>query len=99
LSAATVAVAAAAAADTFYSSTLESQRKNDLDTGFWNWHEPYPYTHAVVSAMTGGPILIGDGVNGSNRTLVMSTCSGEYICNTSEIQTGWSPHSERPFQR
>jgi hypothetical protein len=27
------------------------------------------------------------------------TCSGEYICNTSEIQIGWSPRSERPFQR
>eukprot|EP01046_Picozoa_sp_COSAG06_P014880 COSAG06_NODE_936_length_11434_cov_610.832554_2_plen_98_part_00 len=27
------------------------------------------------------------------------TCSGEYICHTSEIQTGWSPRSERPFQR
>ena len=29
----------------------------------------------------------------------LTTCSGEYICNTSEIQTGWSPRSERPFQR
>jgi CRP-like cAMP-binding protein len=28
-----------------------------------------------------------------------STCSGEYIFHTSEIQTGWSPRSERPFQR
>jgi hypothetical protein len=27
------------------------------------------------------------------------TCSGEYICHASEIQTGWSPRSERPFQR
>jgi hypothetical protein len=27
------------------------------------------------------------------------TFSGEYICHTSEIQTGWSPRSERPFQR
>ena len=28
-----------------------------------------------------------------------STCSGECICNASEIQTGWSPRSERPFER
>ena len=61
--------------DTFYSSSQETQRKNDLDTGFYMWHEPYPYTHAAVAAMTGGPILIGDGVNGSNRTLVMQTCT------------------------
>ena len=27
------------------------------------------------------------------------TCSGECICNASEIQTEWSPRSERPFQR
>jgi ATP-dependent RNA helicase DDX1 len=27
------------------------------------------------------------------------TCSGEYICNASDIQTGWSPRSERPFER
>ena len=27
------------------------------------------------------------------------TCSGEYICNASEIQTESSPRSERPFQR
>jgi hypothetical protein len=24
---------------------------------------------------------------------------GEYICNASENQTGWSPHFERPFER
>jgi hypothetical protein len=29
----------------------------------------------------------------------LSTCSGEYICHASDIQTGWSPRSERPFQR
>ena len=61
--------------DTFYTSSQETQRRNDLDTGFYMWHEPYPYTHAVVSSMTGGPILIGDGVNGSNRTLIMRTCT------------------------
>jgi hypothetical protein len=44
------------------------------------------------------------------RTLVLSqddpgmvviagTCSGEYVCHASEIQTGWSPRSERPFER
>ena len=28
-----------------------------------------------------------------------TTCSGEYICHASEIQTGWSPLSERSFER
>jgi glycine cleavage system aminomethyltransferase T len=31
--------------------------------------------------------------------IVSGTCSEEYICNASEIQTGWSPRSERPFER
>lgn len=64
--------------DTFYSSSQETQRRNDPDTGFYmyvphvctillytilhacmhRWHEPYPYTHAVVSAMTGGKSIV-----------------------------------------
>jgi hypothetical protein len=27
----------------------------------------------------------------------IGTCSAQYMCHTSEIQTGWSPHFERPF--
>eukprot|EP01046_Picozoa_sp_COSAG06_P014009 COSAG06_NODE_858_length_11909_cov_6.018036_1_plen_49_part_00 len=30
---------------------------------------------------------------------VTGTCSGEYTCHASEIQIGWSPHSERSFER
>jgi hypothetical protein len=26
--------------DTFYSSSSESQQRNNKDTGFWHWHEP-----------------------------------------------------------
>ena len=60
--------------DTWFSSSQESQERRNKDTGFWHWHEPYPRTHALVSALTGGPILFGDGVNGSNTSLILRTC-------------------------
>ena len=45
--------------DAWYSSSHESQERNDRDTGFWHWHEPYPRTHALAAALTGGPVLFG----------------------------------------
>ena len=60
--------------DAWYSSSQESQEHRTPDTGFYLWHEPYPRTHALVSTLTGGPILFGDGINGSNRTLIMMAC-------------------------
>eukprot|EP01046_Picozoa_sp_COSAG06_P042772 COSAG06_NODE_5497_length_3442_cov_3.036195_4_plen_171_part_00 len=33
------------------------------------------------------------------ESILVDTCSGEYICHASETQTGWSPRSERPVKR
>jgi hypothetical protein len=37
----------------------------------------------------------------SDRDPLDRTCSDgkAYVCHVSEIQTGWSPHSERSFER
>jgi hypothetical protein len=63
--------------DAWYSSSQESQQRNDPDTGYWRWHEPYPRTHALVASLSGGPVLFGDGVNASNRSLILQTCRAD----------------------
>jgi hypothetical protein len=37
--------------------------------------------------------------NPENRGSCSGTCSGEYVCHASQVQTGWSPHAERSFER
>ena len=58
--------------DTFYSSTDEMVIKPDAK--FYQYTEPYPITHAVVSVFSAGPVAPSDGINGANVTLIMRTC-------------------------
>ena len=55
-----------------------------------------PVYNGETTGTTAEPVLLQDA---QDMVLRDRTCSGEYICHTSEIQTGWSPRSERPFQR
>ena len=58
--------------DTFYSDTEEVVLHPDAK--FYNFTEPYPITHAVVSVLSAGPIAPSDGIGGANYSLIIRTC-------------------------
>lgn len=58
--------------DTFYSNTNEMVIKSDAK--FYNFTEPYPITHAVVSVLSSGPVASSDGLGFANTSLIMKVC-------------------------
>jgi hypothetical protein len=65
--------------DSFYSSAAEINTDPTGELKFLNFTEPFPYTHALASALSAGPISPGDGVGGSDAALVRSLCRADGI--------------------
>jgi hypothetical protein len=65
--------------DSFYSSSTEVNTDPSGELKFQNFTEPFPYTHALASALSAGPISPGDGVGGGDPALVMSLCRADGI--------------------
>ena len=63
--------------DTFYSTSTEVE--TNPNTPFCNFTEPYPFTHALVSALTAGPVAPSDGVGGSDAALIMRACRSDGV--------------------
>jgi hypothetical protein len=61
--------------DTFYSTTTE-MNKNPKST-FYNYLEKYPLLHAIASSMSAGPITPSDGIDGTDKNIVMSMCASD----------------------
>jgi len=56
--------------DNFWSTTVQPGNK-------YGKTEPYPELHAVVSALSAGPIAPGDKIGYSNSKLIMKTCTAD----------------------
>ena len=59
--------------DTFFSSSNETAPGGSLR----GWHEPYPEMHALVSALSGGPVSPSDAPGAANVSLLMRTCRSD----------------------
>merc|ERR1719174_1142765 len=56
--------------DSFFSSSDQKGSAGCISCLFTNWSEPYPWTHAVASALTAGPVAPGDYVGKANTSLL-----------------------------
>lgn len=63
--------------DSFFSSDKIPGSSNCMTCLYSNWTEPYPWVHALVAALSAGPVSPGDGVGGIDKDLVMSTCRAD----------------------
>jgi hypothetical protein len=63
--------------DSFYSSSTEVNTDPSGESKYQNFTEPFPYTHALASALSAGPISPGDGVGGGDAALVMTLCRSD----------------------
>lgn len=61
--------------DTFYSNSSLSVTPQNQYAEDFRGHEPRPFTHALVAALSGGGVANGDPVGSTDAELLMLTCT------------------------